>query len=200
MKPKLLVTIPKKSPWVYTACGLFALSAILRLWHYLPQKMDSFTLWVQLVMPVCAATVFLAGMALGGKNAKYAAITATVIGVAFFILKSTTFAPLHQTLCTILYTAVLVLFCGTMLGLFPTKKLLYPLFGLPLIYHILIEDTQAYFFADPPVPVWYWMPEISVLCIMAGLLCLSVSLKAEPFKIHIHASVLHSGGNNQQFP
>jgi hypothetical protein len=81
-----------------------------------------------------------------------------------------------------LYLAVLVLFCGTLLGFLPTKKLLYPLFGLPLVYHILVEDTQYYFFADPPVPVWYWMPEISVLCIMAGLLCLSISLKAYPMK------------------
>ena len=66
-----------------------------------------------------------------------------------------------------------------MLGWLPTKKLLYPLFGLPLIYHLLVEDPGKYFFADPPVSVWDWLPELSVLCIMAGLLSLSVSLKTE---------------------
>ena len=163
----------------HLACGFMALSAVIRLWHYLPQTMDSFTFWIHMLLPTMAMVLFVLMVPFGGKVGKTGAILATVLGVAFFIVKATTFEPLHQTLCTILYSAVLVLFCGTLLGLFPTKKLLYPLFSLPLIYHILVEDTQAYFFADPPVPVWYWMPEISVLCIMAGLLCLSIGLQEE---------------------
>ena len=62
-------------------------------------------------------------------------------------------------------------------GIFADKKLLYPLFGLPLAYHLLVDDTRRYFFADPPVPVREWMPELSVLCIMAALLCFAVSLE-----------------------
>lgn len=173
------VEILRNHPLALTACGFFAASALLRLWHYLPVEMTPGVFWVHLSLPVLAAFVFLAGMAVGGKWAKAAVILATVLGVVFFIIKSATFAPWHQALCTLLYLAVLVLFSATLLGLLPTKKLLYPLFGLPLVYHILVEDTQYYFFADPPVPVWDWMPEISVLCIMAGLLCLSVSLKTQ---------------------
>lgn len=179
MKKRMEVNIPTRHPAARLACGFFAVSAIVRLWHYLPGDMDAVTLWVHLVMPVAAAVIFLAGMALGGDWAKRGAIAATVLGVAFFIIKATGFEPLHQTLCTILYMAVLVLFGSTVLGLLPTKRLLYPLFGLPLIYHILVEDTQLYFFAQPPVPVWEWMPEISVLCIMAGLLSLSVAMEAK---------------------
>ena len=181
MKKRLNVTILPKHTMSVFACIFFVLSAIIRAWHYIPSEMDSFTLWIHLVMPVTASVIFLLGIALGSKTAKPAVIAATVIGVVFFIIKATTFEPLHQTLCTILYTAVLLLFTATLLGCLPTKKLLYPLFVLPLIYHIFIEDTQLYFFADPPVPVWYWMPEISVLCIMAGLLCLSIGLKAEKY-------------------
>ena len=182
MKKRMEVKIPRKHPLALVACGFFLLSAILRLWHYLAAPMTPMIFWVHLLMPVSAAAVFLLGMATGGKWAKSGVLLATILGVAFFIIKATTFAPWHQALCTILYLAVLVLFCGTLLGFLPTKKLLYPLFGLPLVYHILVEDTQYYFFADPPVPVWYWMPEISVLCIMAGLLCLSISLKVYPMK------------------
>ena len=155
------------------------LSAILRLWYFLSAPADPFTLWVQIVLPSLAAGIFLLGMALGNRAAKPASCASVALGVAFFILKATTFAPLHQTLCTTLYCGVFLLYFLTVLGYLPTKKLLYPLFGLPLIYHILVEDTQAYFFAQPPVPVWHWLPEISVLCIMAGLLCLSISMKAE---------------------
>ena len=69
-----------------------------------------------------------------------------------------------------------MLFCGTLLGLLPTKKLLYPLFGLPLAFHIvtdLLEQVQM------PLPLWNWMPELSVLCIMAGLFCLTFGMKTE---------------------
>lgn len=179
MKKRMRVTIPRCHPGVFVACAFMAVSAAVRLFYYLPRLDSALTLWVHLVMPVAAAVIFLAGMAAGGKYAKAGALTALVLGVAFFIIKATTFTPIHQTLCTILYLTVLALFSATLLGLLPTKKLLYPLFGLPLVYHILVEDTQAYFFAQPPVPVIHWLPEISVLCIMAGLMSLSIALEAE---------------------
>ena len=179
MKQYLNVTIPRRGWAVRAARGFMAAAALVRLAYYLPREMDAVTLWVHLVMPVEAAALFLAGTAGGGSWAKGAGIAAVAVGVVFFIIKATAFTPVHQTLCTILYLAVLVLFTLTVLGLLPTKKLLYPLFGLPLADHLAVEDTQAYFFADPPVPVGEWMPEISVLCIMAALLCLSISLKTE---------------------
>lgn len=177
MKKRMEVQIPNRHPMALTACCFMAASAVIRLWHYLPGVLTPQILWIHLALPVSAAVIFLIGMILGGKWAKAAAVVATVLGVTFFILKAFSFTPLHQALCTILYLAVLCLFISTILGWLPTKKQLYPLFGLPLIYHIVVEDTQLYFFADPPVPVWDWMPEISVLCIMAGLLCLSIALK-----------------------
>ena len=100
------------------------------------------------------------------------------LGVFFFIVKAFSFeSPLHTALCVVLYTAVLVIFSLTLLGVIPTKLLLYPLFGLPLLYHIFVEDMQIYVLAEPPVPFFEWLPEISVLCIMAALLSLSVALE-----------------------
>jgi hypothetical protein len=79
-----------------------------------------------------------------------------------------------------LYTLVLLLYSATVLGFLPSKKLLYPLFGLPLIYHIFVEDMKIYVLAKPPVPFVEWLPEISVLLIMAGLLSLSIAMKKKP--------------------
>jgi len=180
MKKRMQITIPRKHPAAMAACGLFVLAAAVRLYYYLPRLTDTMTFWVHLCMPVTAAVIFLVGMALGGKFVKPGVMIATVLGVAFFIIKATTFTPVHQTLCTILYLTVLMLFTSTVLGWLPTKKLLYPLFGLPLLYHILVEDTQAYFFAQPPVPVIHWLPEISVLCIMAALFCQAFAMVTEP--------------------
>ena len=37
----------------------------------------------------------------------------------------------------------------------------------------LLEQVQM------PLPLWNWMPELSVLCIMAGLFCLTFGMKTE---------------------
>ncbi len=179
MKKKLNVTIPRSGGAFFTACGFMVAAAVIRLVYFLGKPPAETSLSVHLFLPVAAAVVFLVGAAAGQRWSKKAAILAVVLGVTFFIIKAQTFAPLHRALCTTLYLTVLVLFTATLSGLLPTKKLLYPLFGLPLLYHIFVEDTQLYLFAQPPVPYWEWLPELSVLCIMAGLLSLSIALKAE---------------------
>ena len=101
-----------------------------------------------------------------------------LMGVVFFMVKAFTFETMtHTVLCLILYTAVLVIYSLTIFGIIRTKYLLYPLFGLPLLYHIFVEDMQIYILAEPPVPFFEWLPEISVLCIMAALLCVSVAMR-----------------------
>jgi len=179
MKQILRVTIPRRHPGVSLAKCFLCAAALLRLAYYLPKRAEALLFWVHLCLPVAAAAALLAGLALGGPWAKRGALAGLVLGVAFFLIKAATFTPVHRALCTVLYLTVLLLFSATLLGYLPTKKLLYPLFGLPLVYHILVEDTGKYFFADPPVPVWDWLPEISVLCIMAGLLSLSIALETE---------------------
>ena len=94
-----------------------------------------------------------------------------------YIGQATFASKLHTVLCVMLYLLVLGLYSATVFGWLPTKNLLYPLFGLPLLYHIFVEDMQLYVFARPPVPYFEWLPEVSVLLIMAGLLCISVGLE-----------------------
>ncbi|MBQ4578266.1 MAG: hypothetical protein IJA84_04305 [Clostridia bacterium] len=174
------VTLAPAHPGARVACAFMGLAAGIRLWHYLAEPLTAEIALVHLGLPLAAAICFLLGLLwAGGRFARPACTLSVVLGVTFFILKAQTFAPLHRALCTLLYLAVLVLFNLTLWGYLPTKKLLYPLFGLPLLYHIFVEDTQLYFFAQPPVPVWEWMPELSVLCIMAGLLSLSFAIKVE---------------------
>ena len=65
------------------------------------------------------------------KLAKYiiiAGITAAVIFLGWYF----------RTI--LLYLAVAVIYSGTVLGFIRTKWLLPPLFGLPFLYHIFVED------------------------------------------------------------
>lgn len=179
MKRNLKVSIPNRTPMAYLSCLAMSAAAVLRLIYYLTRDIPLLQLWIYFVLPEVAAGLFLVGMILGGRFTKPAMLTAVVLGVAFFILKATTFTLVHQILCTILYSAVLILVFATVQGWLPTKRLLYPLFGLPMLFHLLVEDPHKYFFAQPPVPVVEWLPEISVLCIMASLFSLSVAMRTQ---------------------
>ncbi len=173
------VSVPRNHPAAVTACILMALSAMIRALYYLPGRCSGVTVIVHLILPVSACLFFILGILANGKSLIPCSVTAVVLGIVFFILKAFTFTPIHQTLCTLLYLTVLILYILTVTGIIPTKILLYPLFGLPLLYHIFVEDMQMYILADPPVPVRDWMPEISVLCIMAALLSQAFAMKSE---------------------
>lgn len=162
----------------FTALGLamMALAVVIRCVYFAVHGGTAGHLTVHLLLPVLAAVTFFA-VVLRRKPAEYTAL-GVLFGVVFFIIKAFTFASsLHTILCVILYLTVLGLYSATVFGVIPTKKLLYPLFGLPLLYHIFVEDMQLYVFAEPPVPFFEWLPEISVLLIMAGLLCISLGLE-----------------------
>lgn len=173
------VTIDRRHPSAYLACAFMSVSAAVRLWFYLTAGVSFVTLIVHLILPVSAALIFIPGIAVNGRAFVPCSLTAVVLGIVFFIIKAQTFTPIHRNLCTLLYLTVLILYTLTVTGIIPTKNLLYPLFGLPLLYHLFVEDLQLYILADPPVPVREWMPEISVLCIMAALLAEAFAMKSE---------------------
>lgn len=179
MKKRMLLTIRTRHPAAWISCGFMGISAAVRLIHYLCGTLTPEIVLVHLLLPVTAAVLFLAGIIVGGHFSRPMTAAAVILGVAFFLIKAGTFAPLHRALCTVLYLTVLTLYLLTVTGILPTKKLLYPLFGLPLLYHIFVEDMKLYVFAERPVPVWDWMPEISVLCIMAALFSLVFAMKTE---------------------
>lgn len=174
MKP--IYSLHLNNKFTVLGLGMMAVSVLIRMVYFAAHGGGAGHLTVHLLLPILAAVTFFV-VVLKGMPAEYTAL-GVLFGVVFFIIKAFTFASkLHTFLCVILYLLVLSLYSATVFGLLPTKKLLYPLFGLPLLYHIFVEDMQLYVFAEPPVPFFEWLPEISVLLIMAGLLCISLGLE-----------------------
>ena len=95
-------------------------------------------------------------------------------------LADTTAAPLHTILCICLYLAVAFIYTATVFGVIRTKWLLVPLFGLPLIVHIYL-DRDMIAPKGKTVVLAELLPEISVLCIMAALLCICFAMKRRDF-------------------
>lgn len=157
---------------------LMALCAIIRCGYYATVGADALELLIYLALPVAAALLLIAIILFWGQTHVALSSVSVLLGVVFFMVKATTFpSQLHTALCMVLYVAVLFLFSLTVFGIIPTKKLLYPLFSLPLLYHIFVEDMQIYILASPRPPFVAWLPEISVLCIMGALLALSIALE-----------------------
>lgn len=171
-------SIDRNHPAARTSVMLMALCACIRCYYFARTGGAPLHLAVHLGLPLLSAAIFLYVVLFRGKTHMGYTVLSVLSGVVFFIIKALSFpSRVHTVLCIILYLTVLSLYSMTVLGVLPGKKQLYPLFGLPLLYHIFVEDTQLYIFADPPVPFLEWLPEISVLMIMASLLCISIAME-----------------------
>jgi len=80
-------------------------------------------------------------------------------------------------LCIALYLLVGVLYCGTVFGVIPTKWPLVPLFALPFLYHVCIEDVAKLRDTVNPLTFSEGLQEMSVLCIMLALLMTAIAMK-----------------------
>ena len=177
-KPKIRFYTEKDSFGVEAAVILFSLSSVFRLIGCWGLWNDRLYLMSQILLPMISALLFILLLVLLGKVALWSTSVPLLMGVAFFILKALGFeSTLHAVLCILLYVAVAVLYCGTVFNVIRTKWLLVPLFGLPLLYHILIEDLPALNNLAEPVTFSAGMQEMSVLSIMLALLCTSLAMK-----------------------
>jgi hypothetical protein len=181
---------------------LMALSIAFRLigcWGLWNDR--SFAL-AQIALPIGSALLLMVFVWLFGRRALWLTFVPVILGAVFFIIKSLGFeSTVHTVLCILLYAAVIALYSGTVFGLIRTKWILVALFGLPFLYHIFIEDLPALGDTANPVSFSGGMQEMSVLCIMLGLFCLSLSMKkslVEP--IHLPKIMKPKGPGKQDKP
>ena len=173
--------IDRKHPAAWLSVSLMLAAAIIRVLYFWGKTLTPVYFWIHGVTVVAACLFFIVAVLAFGEIRPELTAVSVLLGVVFFMVKAFTFdSALHTTLCLVLYTAVLVLYSLTIFGVIRTKYLLYPLFGLPFLYHVIVEDSQLYYLADPMPPFREWLPEISVLCIMAALFFVSVAMKRNP--------------------
>ena len=119
-----------------------AASAVLRIVWAAGEALSSAVFWLQVVLPLAANVSFIVILLRDSRDRLYRSAIPVWLGCVFFAVKALGFpSRLHTVLCLCLYALVAVLFTATVTGRVPTQKLLWPLFGLPLLYHIFVEDT-----------------------------------------------------------
>lgn len=175
-KPRAKFYVEKNSALVHAAVIFMALSAVFRLVGCWGMWGDQFFAASQIGLPLVCNLLFILLILLFGARAFWLTSLPVILGVVFFIIKSFTFTSwLHTVLCILLYMLAAVLYTVTAFGVIRTKWLLVPLFGLPLIYHIAVEDAAALRAGTATFAAG--MQEISVLCIMLALLLTALAMK-----------------------
>lgn len=177
-KPRARFYLERSSAWAQLCIIFMLLSAIFRLFGVWGLWDDEFFRNTQILLPLCCNLLFALFVFLFGKRGFFLTIIPVLMGVAFFIIKSLGFeSHLHTLLCIILYLAVAVIYSGTVLGFIRTKWLLPPLFGLPFLYHIFVEDLARLRDTVDPMTLSEGLQELSVLCVMVSLFCVGMGLK-----------------------
>lgn len=175
---KVKYYIEPKSPFCRGSVLAFALSLALRAaWAvFFTADARGRGLALHVLLPTVCCGAFILLLLLQGRERLWLTFFPALGGVAFFVLKAAGFTPAHRILCTALYLSVAALYGAAVFGIAPIKPFLIPLFGLPLLYHIFVEDLIMNL---PVYTMSNWLQEWSVLCIMAGLLLVSLGLRRE---------------------
>ena len=145
---------------------LLVLAAIFRIigcWGMWAERIPAM---MQIALPVCSCLLLMLCVLLLGKKGFFLSFIPVLLGVVFFVFRSLFFDNMvHTVLCILLYMVVAVVYTATVFGWIRTKWLLPPLFALPFLYHIIVEDLPALNQKAATLLFTNGMQEISVLCI-----------------------------------
>ena len=175
MSKRVVYRLPGQSFPAVLSALLMVCSAVVRIvWACGEVAVSRPTLWLQILLPIAANVLFVLTLLGSGRDRIYRTAAAVWLGCVFFAVKAFTFPSLiHTVLCLCLYALVAVLYTATVTGRVPTQIPLWFLFGLPLLYHLIVEDLLG----KQGWPLHAWLPEVSVLCCMASLLCASLGMQ-----------------------
>lgn len=179
MKQRTVYWLPSIRGMVISSALLMAASGLIRIaWAAGEEAMPASIFLFQVLLPLWANLCFVWILFLDGRERLYRSAIPVWLGCVFFAVKAFYFVSiLHTVLCLLLYALVAVLYTATVTGFIPTQAFLWPLFGLPMLYHIFVEDRQKAGWT-----LHEWLPELSVLCCMAALLCLSLAMRRRPME------------------
>ena len=173
MKKRSVYWLPRLGVLAILSALFMLASGVVRLvWAFGAAEVSRSLFWFQMVLPLLANVTFIIILLRDGRDRLFRSAIPVWLGCVFFAVKALGFTSfVHTVLCLCLYALVAVLYTATVTGRVPTQKLLWPLFGLPLLYHIFVEDRGRNWAAGE------LLQEVSVLCCMAALLCISLAMK-----------------------
>lgn len=183
-REKLRYSVSRNNIFVKLSAFFMLLSMLCRLlgyWGFWSNQTSDFVL-TQILLPLLCNLLFALVILYMGRRFFALSCVPVILGVVFFIIKALGFdSVIHMILCICLYLAVAIIYTATVFGVIRTKWLLAPLFGLPFLYHIFVEDRNTLLANENAMSLGEWLPEISVLCIMLSMFLICFAMKKRDF-------------------
>ena len=176
---KIRYSVDKNSIFVKLAVILLGLSVLFRLigcWGFWNTQ-DKGYIWFEIVMPIVACGLYIAMILCFGKSFSLT-VAPVVLGAVFFIAHAFTLSGwLLTAVSVVLVLLVTVGYCAVVFGAIVSKWALLPLFGLPFLYKLIINDRATLLAKPGAMSLEYWLPELSALCILLAVCLISFAMK-----------------------
>lgn len=177
---KIRYSVSGKNVFAKIAAFLLALSVLFRLvgyWGFWNDQTPTFC-YVQILMPVIGCILFIVILLYLGNKAFTLSVIPVVLGVVYFIVRSMDFGSVWQTiLCVAVCLLTVIVYTSTVFGSISTKWVLLPVFGLTVLYQILVKDRALLFPKEGSVSIEELVSELSVICIMLAMLFIVFAMK-----------------------
>lgn len=179
---------PEKIRYKVDGKGIFArLAAICMLlsmgfrlmgyWGFW-NKQTAFFCYMQILLPIVCGILFIVILLYLGKKSFWLTVIPVCLGAVFFIVKSADFDGFFKTvLCIVVSVLTAIVYTSVIFGKAKSKWLLVPVFGLPLLYQLIIRDGATFLAREGAMTLNEFIPELSVLLILLSLLLTVFAMK-----------------------
>ena len=177
-KPKTRFYVEKTSFWVEGMVILMVLAAAFQVVGCWGLWSDPFFVATQIALPALSFLLFALLVSLLGKKALWLSALPVLGAIGFYALRFWNAGDMIVTVAGIVFCALaLVLYLGTVFHLIRTKWLLVVLFAIPFGYRAFYRDVKLLQDLDHPVSFAAGMQEMSLLCVLLGMLLLSLGMR-----------------------
>ena len=157
-----------------------AVSMVFRImgyWGFWKNQTPAFC-YMQILLPIVCGLMFMAVILFAGGRTFWLSSIPVVLGAVFFIVKAASSdGILNTVLCVVVSLLAAILYCSTVFSKQRKKWPLMLVFGVPLLYQLLIRDRATILAQEGAMSLDEFIPELSVLCILLSLLLTVFAMK-----------------------
>ena len=175
---KIRYTLRRKSFLFSGALLLIALFILFRLigywgfWSHITS-----TTYTQVFLPVLCALLLIVFLPVFANHGLWMTSIPIVLEAVFFILETGHISVWWvKAVSILLYIVISIIYTMTVFGKIPSKWPLVISIGVPLVYHLAVQDRTSLLEASSPDTLVAWMPEISAMSFVLALLLITLAM------------------------
>ena len=175
---KIRYTLRRKSFLFSGALLLIALSILFRLigywgfWSHITS-----TTYTQVFLPVLCVLLLIVFLPVFANHGLWMTSIPIVLEAVFFILETGHISVWWvKAVSILLYIVISIIYTMTVFGKIPSKWPLVISIGVPLVYHLAVQDRTSLLEASSPDTLVAWMPEISAMSFVLALLLITLAM------------------------